>query len=114
MKMKLLTFALLLSIAPAFSQETGLNGRHVGSYGNSGNPPYSQTGSGVSPLLRQPGSQFVVPQSPPPLPPRPVWDTQPTTGHSWQFQQYQQAVPATPLSAPSAAPVQTQPYGGYV
>jgi hypothetical protein len=108
----LLTLLIAVSL-PVAAQEYLSNGRHNGPYGNDGNP-YSQKGGGIAPIFRtDDGRQpsLVTPQTPGRLPDRPTWTTtQPNTGHSLQFQQYQESQPPPPVLQPVIPPTQQPTY----
>jgi hypothetical protein len=112
----LLALLIVFSL-PVAAQERLSNGRHNGPYGNGGNP-YEQKGGGIAPIFRtEDGRQpsLVTPQQPGQLPATPTWaQTLPDTGHSQQFQQYQESQPATPPPVqqvtPPPTPTQQQQY----
>ncbi len=110
-------FSTLLVVLIAFSlpvsgQEYLENGRHNGAYGSGGNP-YLQNGGGIAPGFRTDSGQqpaLISPQTPPALPSQPTWaKQQPDTGHSLQFQQYQESQPveSSPPALPPAQPTYT-------
>jgi hypothetical protein len=126
MKTQTVLALVLLSISPVLAQSRfgegyGSNGRHIGPYPGDGNP-YQQRGGGIAPAFKQPdGTPItnVLPTTPPPLPPTPVWvQKQPDDGHSLQYQQYQQSQPqpqpVAPPVSPPVQPAQPQPQTQYM
>lgn len=105
----LLCLMLLISAVPALAQgSTGLNGRHIGSYGG-GRNPYNN-GGGIAPGFRTTdGNQFIIrKQALPPLRSHMLYEEpHPGDGHSQNYTNWvdQTQPPVSPLTT---APPQVQ------